>query len=131
MRHMRKLALIALIVAGLEIATFILIGKEIGVIAVFIIIFATAFIGVHLAKTHARTTFIEAQQQMAQGQMPQKQIVDGLCILIGGILLIVPGFITDLVGLLLLIPSTRTFFQRKLYDVLRRRMNAQTIIYRK
>lgn len=123
--------LIALIIAGLEIATFILIGKEIGVFPVFILIIATALVGVGLAKKHAQITFIQAQQQMVQGHVPGNQIIDGLCILVGGILLIVPGFITDLVGLLFLIPYTRSFFKQKLYGILKRRMHAQTIIYRK
>lgn len=128
---MRKLLLIALIIAGLEVGTFIIIGKEIGVFPVFILIFATALVGVGLAKKHAQITFIEAQQQMTQGHVPGSQIIDGLCILVGGILLIIPGFITDLIGLLFLIPYTRSFFKLKLYNVLKKRMNRQTITYRK
>lgn len=128
---MRKLYLIALIIAALEIALFILIGKQIGILYVFVLIIASALIGVSLAKKHGQITWAQAQQQMLQGQVPGTQVFDGLCILIGGILLIIPGFLTDIIGLLFVLPFTRSIFKRKLQDKLREKMNAQTIIYRR
>lgn len=115
----------------LEIGTFILIGKEIGVFPVFILIIATALLGLGLAKKHVQITIVQIQQQMIQGKIPGAQLIDGLSILIGGLLLIVPGFITDLIGLLFLIPKTRSFFKNRLYQYLKKRRDGQTIIYRR
>lgn len=128
---MRKLILLLLVMVFLEIGTFILIGKEIGVFPVFILIIATALLGMGLARKHVQITVVQIQQQMMQGKIPGAQMIDGLCILIGGILLIIPGFITDLIGLLFLIPKTRSFFKQKLYQFLKKRRDGQTIIYRR
>lgn len=128
---MRKAFFVGFIIVALEIATFILVGKEIGVLPVFLLIIATSLLGVTLAKKHGRLTLQEVQYQMAQGQVPSDQIFDGMCILIGGILLILPGFITDIIGLLFVLPFTRTMWKHKLYTTIKRKMNGQTIIYRR
>lgn len=128
---MRKAFFVGFIIVALEIATFILVGKEIGVLPVFLLIIATSLLGVTLAKKHGRLTLQEVQYQMAQGQVPSDQIFDGMCILIGGILLILPGFITDIIGLLFVLPFTRTMWKHKLYMTIKRKMNGQTIIYRR
>ena len=60
---------------------------------------------------------------MQTGQMPGEAILDGLCILVGGVVLLTPGFITDAVGFLLLIPATRKPFKRWIKKFLERRMN--------
>lgn len=128
---MRKAFFVAIIIVALEIATFILVGKEIGVFAVFLLIIATSLLGVTLAKKHGRKTWLEVNGQMAQGQVPGEGIFDGLCIFIGGILLILPGFITDIIGLLLVLPLTRTFWKQKLYTMIKKKVHGQTIIYRR
>lgn len=130
-RHVRKFILLLLVIVFLEIGTFILIGKEIGVFPVFVLIIATAFLGMGLARKHVQITVVQIQQQMMQGKIPGTQLMDGLCTLIGGILLIIPGFITDLIGLLFFIPKTRSFFRHRLDQYVKKRRNGQTIIFRR
>lgn len=130
-RHVRKLILLLLVIVFLEIGTFIIIGKEIGVFTVFVLIIATAFLGMGLVRKHVHITVGEIQQQMMQGKIPGKQLMDGLCTLVGGILLIIPGFVTDILGLLFFIPKTRSFFRHRLDQYIRKRRDGQTIIYRK
>lgn len=128
---MRKAFFVGLIIIALEIATFILVGKEIGVLPVFVLIIATSLLGVTLAKKHGKLTLQQAQYQIAQGQVPGDQLFDGLCILIGGLLLILPGFITDIIGLLFVVPFTRAIWKDKLYTMMKRKLNGRTIIYRR
>ncbi|MOA55216.1 phage T7 F exclusion suppressor FxsA [compost metagenome] len=58
-----------------------------------------------------RKVMIDAKQQMTDGQVPGRMMLDGLCVFGGGILLLMPGFITDLIGFLLVFPLTRPLFR--------------------
>lgn len=104
---MRLLLAIIIIVPALEIGLFMLSGKAIGIGATIAIILLTGILGAWLAKKQGIEAIRRAQEQMNYGQMPGEAIMDGICILAGGIFLISPGFFTDLVGILLLIPQTR------------------------
>ncbi|TXC90194.1 membrane protein FxsA [Metabacillus litoralis] len=104
---MRLLMLLIIIIPAIEIGVLILSGRTIGAIATVLLIILTGVIGAWLAKQQGVETLRNAQQQMKYGQVPGVAIIDGLCILVGGLLLLTPGFITDTVGFLLLIPITR------------------------
>ncbi|MBM7605653.1 UPF0716 protein FxsA [Metabacillus crassostreae] len=104
---MRLLMLLIIIIPAIEIGVLILSGRTIGAIATVLLIILTGVIGAWLAKQQGVETLRNAQQQMQYGQVPGVAIIDGLCILVGGLLLLTPGFITDTVGFLLLIPITR------------------------
>jgi UPF0716 protein FxsA len=120
-----------LVLSALEIGLFIWIGGMIGQWWVVLIIIMTGILGVYLAKQQGIDTWKKAQFSMQQGEAPTGYIIDGICILIGAALLIAPGFITDALGFLLVIPLTRAMFKQSLEKLFRRLMDKNTIIYRK
>ncbi|ARK31701.1 FxsA family protein [Halalkalibacter krulwichiae] len=105
----RILLLLIIIVPAIEIAVLILSGNLIGVWPTIFLIIATGILGAWLAKKEGLQALRLAQLQTQQGQLPSGVILDGICILIGGVVLLTPGFITDAIGFFLLIPKTRTF----------------------
>lgn len=124
----RWLLLLIIILPALEIGLFIWVGGQIGPWWVVALIFLTGIIGAWLAKYQGLETFYRAQQSMAQGIFPEEQIFDGLCILLGGLLLLSPGFITDAIGLLLLLPFTRRPLKASLQAITRKWMKRRSFI---
>ncbi|MCL7747776.1 FxsA family protein [Halalkalibacter alkaliphilus] len=103
----RLLLLLIIIVPALEIAVLILSGNILGVWPTILLIIATGVLGAWLAKKEGLQALRLAQLQTQQGQLPSGVILDGICILVGGVVLLTPGFITDAIGFFLLIPATR------------------------
>lgn len=113
---LKILILLLIIVPALEIFVLVLSGNVIGIWwTIFLVIF-TGVLGAWLAKREGLHTIRLAQLQLQQGQIPSGILMDGICILVGGVVLLTPGFITDAFGFFLLIPQTRSiakaFFQR-------------------
>lgn len=108
---MRLLIILLIIVPALEIGILVFSGNTIGVVPTILLIIATGVLGAWFAKSQGLKALTEAQAQMARGQLPGESILDGLCILVGGILLLTPGFITDMTGIILLLPSTRVIIK--------------------
>ncbi|MFC0473276.1 FxsA family protein [Halalkalibacter kiskunsagensis] len=104
----RLLLLLIIIVPALEIAVLILSGNVIGVWPTIFLIILTGVLGAWLAKKEGLQALRLVQLQTQQGQLPSGVLLDGICILIGGVVLLTPGFITDAIGFFLLIPVTRT-----------------------
>ena len=96
----------------LEIAVFIEVGGFIGLWWTLIIVVGTAFAGTYMLRRQGLATLRRAQDNMAEGRMPLREVFDGLCLLIAGALLLTPGFVTDLAGALLLIPPIRLLLGR-------------------
>jgi UPF0716 protein FxsA len=90
-----------------EIAVFIQAGELIGLWPTIAIVVLTAILGTSLMRVQGLQTLAKAQQELDQGEMPLGPLFDGVCILIAGILLLTPGFVTDTMGFLLLIPPLR------------------------
>lgn len=128
---MRWLFIIFIVLSALEIGTFIWIGGMIGPWWVVLIIMLTGFAGVTIGKNEGMKTWYQAQVAMRNGQMPAEQILDGICILVGAVFLIAPGFITDLAGFLLILPMTRPYLKLGIQKLLRWMMLNRIIIYRK
>jgi UPF0716 protein FxsA len=105
--QLRIILLLLIIVPAMEIGVLILSGNTIGVWPTIGLIIFTGILGAYLARTQGLETLRLAQLQMSQGQIPGEAILDGLCILVGGVVLLTPGFITDAIGFLLLIPTSR------------------------
>lgn len=91
----------------IEIAVFIWIGGMIGILPTLAAIVATAVLGVALVRRQGLGLLIDSRTLMARNQMPARQLFEGMLVALGGFLLIVPGFVTDLLGLALLIPPVR------------------------
>jgi len=98
------------IVTLLEIYVLVSVGEAIGGFSTILLVVITALIGSTLLKHQGWSTMAKAQQSMANGQTPAFEMLEGVVILISGVLLLTPGFITDAVGLLGLMPWSRTYF---------------------
>ena len=92
---------------ALEIFLFIKIGGQVGALNTVALIFLTAIIGVYFAKLQGIQTLKSGMVNLYQNKMPVYEIISGASITIAALLLIIPGFFTDLIGFLLLIPFTR------------------------
>ena len=92
---------------ALEIFLFIKIGGQVGALNTVTLIFLTAIIGVYFAKLQGIQTLKSGMVNLYQNKMPIYEIMSGASIAIAALLLIIPGFFTDLIGFLLLIPFTR------------------------
>lgn len=112
----------AIVIPILEIIGIVLVARAIGGWATFALIVLTGILGVYLAKREGKRVFRDVQQQLSLGQMPTGSILDGICIFAGGVLLIVPGFLSDIVGLLLILPLTRPSFKVLLLLLLQKLM---------
>lgn len=117
---MRFLLLLIIVVPALEIAVLILSGKTFGTIPTVLLIILTGVVGAWLAKQQGMETLRRAQQQMQYGKIPGDSIIDGICILVGGVLLLTPGFITDTAGLLLLLPISRNRIKPLIQRIIRK-----------
>lgn len=78
----------------------------------FMVVLATGIIGGIMAKSQGREVLVNIQQKMATGEFPNDELIQGAMVLVGGVLLITPGFITDATGLILIIPFTRNILVR-------------------
>ena len=94
-------------IPALEIFLFIKIGEQVGALNTVALIFLTALIGVYFAKLQGIRTLKSGMVNLYQNKMPIYEIMSGASIAIAALLLIIPGFFTDLIGFLLLIPFTR------------------------
>lgn len=103
----RLLFVLFLIVPLVEIYFLIQVGQVIGAGWTVFLVVATAVIGAFLLRLQGFQTLHRAQTSMAQGQLPATEMLEGLCLLISGALLLTPGFVTDTLGFLLLTPPVR------------------------
>ena len=106
---MGKLFLLFVIMPIMEIAVLIHVGDIIGGWNTVLLVILSAIMGAFLVKREGVATLAQAQVKMAQGQVPAQEIGSGLLLLIAGVLLVTPGFITDIFGLLLTLPTTRHY----------------------
>lgn len=120
---MRYLFLIIIIVPAADIGLLLFSGKLIGVWPTLFLILFTGVVGAYLAKKEGVQTIRKAQEQLRHGQIPGEAVLDGICILVGATLLITPGFITDILGFLMLFPPTRKLFKFFMKNSFRRWIN--------
>ena len=91
-----------------EMSAFIYIGGEIGGLFTLLGIFVTAIIGLSLLKSQGGAVMTKIRSDLAQGRAPVGSIADSLSLAVGGILMLIPGYVTDAVGILLFVPGVRT-----------------------
>ena len=104
---MNSILLVIILVPVIEIYLFIKIGTQIGAIYTISLIFLTAIIGVYYAKYEGLNTLRSAFSQISSNEPPTYEIISGAAIALGAIMLIIPGFATDLFGFLIIFPITR------------------------
>ena len=98
----------------IEIYLFISIGSEIGAITTIFLIFLTAVVGVYYAKYEGLKTLKSLFIQLSKNEPPDYEILSGAGIAVAALLLIIPGFLTDLMGFLLIFPISRKIFYKKI-----------------
>ena len=97
-----------IIIPIIEITVIMQVGALLGVWPTIAIVILSAWLGAKYVRQQGLATLQSVQTKMAQGEMPSGEIVTGLMLLVAGVLLVTPGFVTDIFGLLLLVPSVRT-----------------------
>ncbi len=107
--------------AWAELAVFIAIGSEIGVLVTIIGIAVTAVVGLSLLRSQGRAVMASLQQKVARGEAPVASMADGAAIAAGAVLMLIPGYITDAMGLVLFIPGIRTIIGASLISRMMRR----------
>jgi UPF0716 protein FxsA len=127
---MRLILFLIIVIPTLEIGVLLLSGKTIGAMPTVLLIIFTGVCGAWLAKRQGIETVRKAQRQMQSGQIPGETLIDGLCILVGGIFLLSPGFLSDVVGVLLLLPISRNLLKPFFLRIIRKMIdrNRFTII---
>ena len=111
---MNSVILLILLVPIIEIYLFIKIGSQIGAFNTISLIFLTAIIGIYYAKYEGLNTLKSAIKQIVGNEIPIYEIVSGAALAFAAILMIIPGFLTDLIGLLIIFPWTRKLFLKKI-----------------
>jgi UPF0716 protein FxsA len=101
--------LILLLWPLVEIAGFVLVGSQIGVLATIGLVIATSIAGGLLMRFQGFGTLVRIRQEMDAGRDPSRNLAHGMMILFAGLLLLLPGFFTDIIGILLFIPPIRDF----------------------
>ena len=122
-----RLFLLFSLVPLIELWLLLSVGREIGALPTVALVIATAALGAALARSEGLKTLAGIQSNLAQGVMPGDELVAGALILFAGALLLTPGFVTDAVGFILLIPATRGPLIAKLKTFFRSRMSAGVI----
>lgn len=119
----RSWPLLFIIIPLIELYVIITVGEHIGALWTVVLVVLTAVIGVNLLRYQGMSTLTRAQRNMAQGQIPAMEMIEGIALAVAGVLLITPGFITDTIGFLCLIPTTRQAIIR--YIMARSSVHAQ------
>ena len=105
---MKVLFILFVLIPIIEMWLLIEVGSHIGAFNTIGLVLLTAFIGVILLRRQGISTLLRARQRLDEGQIPAREMVDGLFLGIAGALLLTPGFFTDAVGFICLVPGART-----------------------
>jgi UPF0716 protein FxsA len=106
-----RLFLAFTLIPVLELYILIEVGSYLGALSTVMIVIVTGFVGAYLARLQGFQTMNRVRDSLNRGEMPTEGLVDALLILLAGIVLLTPGFLTDMAGLLLLIPRMRNLFK--------------------
>lgn len=104
---MRSALFMLLLLPVLELVLLIQVGSAIGVLPTLGLIILSAVLGILLLRVAGLATAWRARERLARGELPEREMFDGLLLALGGLLLLLPGFISDLFGLLCVLPFTR------------------------
>ncbi len=105
------LVLIFIVLPIAELYVIIKVGEAIGVLPTIALLIVDSFLGAALLRSQGRAAWRRFNEALAMGRVPTREVFDGAMVILGGAFLITPGFITDIIGLLLLIPPTRAIFR--------------------
>ncbi len=118
---MNPILLLIIIVPAIEIYLFIKIGGEIGALTTILLIFFTAILGVYYAKYEGLNTLKSGFSQLSRNETPAYEVISGAVIAFAAVLLIIPGFATDILGFLLIFPITRRLIFSKFLNKIKKK----------
>jgi UPF0716 protein FxsA len=116
------LVVIFILVPIAELYVIIKVGEAIGLLPTLVLLLADALLGSLLLRHQGRAAWIRFNRALAEGRLPHKEVFDGVLVITGGALLLTPGFLTDILGLILLIPPTRALVRAMSARFVRRRL---------
>ena len=108
------LVLLFIVVPILELYVLIQIGQAIGVLPTIALLILDSVLGAALMRAQGRAAWLRFNRALAEGRVPGREVIDGVLVIFGGALLLTPGFLSDILGLILLIPPTRALVRRML-----------------
>jgi len=114
-----RLLILFITIPVVELVLFMTIGRQIGIFPTFGIILVTGILGAWLTRLQGMRTLARYQQAINEGRLPHEEVMDGLMILVAGAVLLTPGFLTDTVGFLLLVPTVRGVVRKRLAQYLK------------
>ncbi len=117
-----RLFLLFSIVPAVELALLVYAGSKIGIPETLSIVIATAIAGAFLVRREGLGVLLRIQEDLSRGSFPADSLLDGAMVLVSGVLLLTPGFMTDLIGFLLVIPASRAVIKRILVRLIRRHL---------
>ena len=120
---MNSILLTIIFIPVIEIYLLIKIGSQIGAITTIFLIFTTAIIGIYYAKYEGLNTLKSGFVQLSKNQSPTYEVISGAAIAFAALLLIIPGFLTDIIGFLLIFPLSRKFVFRILSKKFKKKEN--------
>ena len=113
---MNSILLSIILIPVIEIFLLIKIGSQIGAITTILLIFATAIVGVYYAKYEGLNTLKSGFEQISKNKAPTYEMITGAAIAFAALLLIIPGFATDVIGFLIIFPISRNFLLEKFFS---------------
>jgi UPF0716 protein FxsA len=116
------LLLLFVVVPIVEIWVIVQVGQAIGIVPTLLLLIADAVVGTWLFRREGRRAWAALREAIAAGRVPAKEVADGALVVVGGAFLLSPGFVTDVVGLLCVLPPTRAFLRRALTGIVRVRL---------
>lgn len=116
-----RLALLFVAVPLAELALLVWIGRRVGLVPTVALVVATGIAGAALARWQGMTTLARFRAAFDAGQLPHRELVDGVLVLVAGALLLTPGLLTDVTGFLLLIPPVRRWLRERAMAAIGRR----------
>ena len=124
-----RLALLFVLTPLVELAILVYLGTLIGALYTILIVVATGILGAFMARNQGLATLSRIRGSIERGIIPSNEIFDGALILVGGLLLLTPGIITDIIGFALLVPQIRRITGKWLRSLIRRRIERGEIGY--
>ena len=125
---MNSVILIILLVPIIEIYLFIKIGSQIGALTTILFIFITAIVGFYYAKYEGLNALKSGLSQLSKNEVPAYEMISGAAIAFAAVLLIIPGFLTDLIGFLLIFPLSRKFIFEKIFKNIKQKKNRNNFV---
>ncbi|MNW27523.1 phage T7 F exclusion suppressor FxsA [compost metagenome] len=126
---LRPIWLLMLLVPAAELYGFIWLSNQIGAGKTILLMLFTSIIGVAMMQFEGRKVIADAQRAINRQQMPGNKMLDGLCVFIGGTMLLIPGFITDIIGFTVVFPLTRPIYRMLLYKWVEKKMKNGNITF--